>query len=141
MPLHLIKMSVGSTEIDDIRRWQAGRLTSRGGQAVVPGFTRRMPRRRDEILDGGSIYWIFKGVVQVRQRVLDLVESTDDEGLSFCRMIFDPTLVETEHHPHRPMQGWRYLKPADAPPDLEASIGSEALPPHLVRELRALGLM
>lgn len=141
MPLHLIKMSVGATEVDDIRRWQRERLTSRGGRAVVPGYTRRMPRRREEILDGGSIYWIFKGAVRCRQRVLDLVEQTDDEGLAFCRMILDPTLVETDLQPRRPMQGWRYLTAADAPPDLDGIAAGNALPPHLAQELRALGLL
>ena len=56
----------------------------------------------------------------------------------------DPDLVPTLWRPWRPFQGWRYLKPIDAPPDAPGGIGGDApegaLPARMIAELRALGL-
>ncbi|MEM7444523.1 MAG: DUF1489 domain-containing protein [Pseudomonadota bacterium] len=143
MTVHLLKMSVGVSDIDHLKRLQAGRRHDIGGRTVVYGYTRRKPRRVDEVRDGGSIYWIIKGVIQVRQRVFDLIDEYDEEGRLFCRFHFDPVLVPTDSRPHRPMQGWRYLAPADAPADLlhiaEAGSGDH-LPAEMVRELKSLGV-
>ena len=111
---------------------------------MVYGYTRRKPRRAAEVCAGGSIYWVVKGYIQVRQRILDLVDETDDEGRPFCRLHFDPRLVPTESRPHRPMQGWRYLAPADAPADLDQGVGhggGDRLPPEMLRELKTLGVI
>ncbi len=141
MHLHLIKLSVGSEDVAGLRRWQAGRVIQRDGRPVVPGFTRRMPRRRDELCDGGSIYWVIKGVIRVRQRLIDMEDARDDEGLIYCRFLFDPLLVETQAMPHRAFQGWRYLTPDRAPPDRDGGAAPDDLPEHLQNELRALGIL
>jgi hypothetical protein len=99
-----------------------------------------VPKRADELLDGGSIYWVIKGEIQVRQRLIEIRPFTDDEGIKRCALVLDPDLVETECMPRGPFQGWRYFPAKDAPPDLAAG-DAQDLPPALRKELRALGLL
>jgi len=104
--------------------------------------TRMMPTRGTEILDGGSLYWVVKGSVQCRQRILDIRPFTDDEGIGRCRIVLDPKVVRTDWQPRRAFQGWRYLRPEDAPADLgEGRKGVAQMPPKLRQELAALGLL
>lgn len=137
--LNLIKLCVGCESPDQLREWQAGRLATQGRIVHV---TRMVPKRCDELLDGGSLYWVIKGVVRVRQRILALHQGTDEEGRGFCAIELDPELVEVQSRPHRPFQGWRYLKPEDAPRDVPSSaVGEEPPPPEMAAELRKLGLI
>ena len=140
MVLHLVKMCVGCDSVADLRQWQENRLLR--GEPLIHR-TRNMPRRAAEILTGGSLYWIIKGEIRVRQRILDLAPGVEDEGVRFCRIGLDPVLVETVGMPHRPMQGWRYLEAPDAPADRAPGSQDETdqMPAELVRELKALGLM
>src|SRR6516225_10725777 len=64
MPLHLLKLAVGIEDIEHLRRIRAARAEERGGSWV---HTRNYPRRAAEILAGGSIYWIIRGQIRVRQ--------------------------------------------------------------------------
>ncbi|WP_375596574.1 DUF1489 domain-containing protein [Algihabitans albus] len=139
MTLHLIKLSVGSEDVDSLTRWQAGRLKQHG---EIWHGTRMRPRREAELLDGGSIYWVIRGLVQCRQALLDLEEAEDETGRSYVRLMLDPRIVRVEPRPQRPFQGWRYLRPDQAPRDLTAAAGgADDLPPALWAELRNLGLM
>ena len=139
MTLHLIKLSVGSEDVDSLARWQAGRLKQHG---ETWHGTRMRPRREAELLDGGSIYWVIRGLVQCRQALLDLEEAEDETGRSYVRLMLDPRIVRVEPRPQRPFQGWRYLRPDQAPRDLSAAAGgADDLPPALWAELRNLGLM
>lgn len=140
MALHLIKLSVGIRDPEHLAEVQAGRLFDWEGRAAVTGFTRRMPRRADEIVDGGSIYWVIKGSVRCRQRVLGFEQMQGEDGQTWCRLVLDPDLVAVTPVAKRAFQGWRYLNEADAPRDLATGEGDE-LPPHLVAELRELGLL
>lgn len=116
---------------------------SPGAWAALVHTTRMTPRRGDEILNGGSIYWVIKRLVQVRQRIIGLHEGMDEDGRSFCAIELDPDLVPVEPRSHRPFQGWRYLKDEDAPRDLpRGSVASDAEPPpEMAAELRKLGLL
>lgn len=139
--VHLLKYAVGVTDGAHLEALQRERRTAlEDGREVVLGRTRRMPRRAAELVEGGSLYWIVRGVIRVRQRVLGLAEARDAEGQPYCQMRLDPTLVPTVAASHRPIQGWRYMAPAVAPPDAGEAAAEGDLPPHLVRELRALGL-
>ena len=103
-----------------------------------------MPRRVDELLDGGSLYWIIKGHILVRQALDDIEPFTDDEGISRCRLVLGKQLMLVEPRRHRAFQGWRYLKGEEAPPDIGkygAKRGKGELPPHLRAELRELGIL
>lgn len=139
MPLHLIKLSVGTESPETLAQWQAG-VSQRLGRIVHT--TRMTPRRTEEVLHGGSIYWVIKRLVRVRQRILGLHEGTDEDGRSFCAIELDPELVPVEPRSQRPFQGWRYLKPEDAPRDLpQGAQGEEPPPPEMAAELRKLGLL
>ncbi|HRP78686.1 MAG TPA: DUF1489 family protein [Aquamicrobium sp.] len=144
MPLHLIKLCVGCDSVEDLEEWIAEKLEEkrRGGLPVEHFHTTRMvPKRVDGLLDGGSLYWIVKGGVQCRQRLVDVRPFTDAEGVGRCRLILDPVVTRTEWQPRRPFQGWRYLDPKDAPGDLAGAGTAEEMPLHLRRELAALGLL
>jgi hypothetical protein len=145
MPLHLIKLCVGATSIADLQGWVTERLagmTARGETPEQWHTTRMVPKRLDELLDGGSLYWVIQGEVAVRQRLTAIRPFTDHDGIGRCRLVLEPTLVPVEPRPRRPFQGWRYLPTAEAPPDVAVgSSGLADLPDGLRRELRDLGLL
>ena len=138
MTLHLIKLSVGSESVESLAAWQAERLRRNG--RLWHG-TRMMPRRRDALLDGGSIYWVIRGLVLARQPIVGLEREVDGEGRPFTLILLAPGLVRVVPRPHRPFQGWRYLDPGDAPPDLESAGAEAEMPPEMLRELKELGLL
>lgn len=137
MTVHVLKLCVGAQSITEIAHWQ-GQQMAQGRRAPVCG-TKSWPKRRGEILAGGSLYWIVKGQIVVRQRVVDIAEVEDEYGLR-CGFWLDPVLVAVAPQPRRAFQGWRYLEPASAPADLSAACGGEDLPEGLRRELAALGV-
>ncbi len=137
MPLHLIKLAVGIDDIEHLRRVRAARAAARGNGWV---YTRNRPRRAAEVLAGGSIYWVIRGQIRVRQRVTGFRGERDENGRRYCLIEVDPTLVPTLSRSCRPFQGWRYLMPEAAPAD-RATAGELPLPDHLLAELRALGLI
>jgi hypothetical protein len=144
MTVHLLKLSVGSESFDDMIGYQTRRLTEArraGRMEVLTHHTRMMPRRRPQVLGGGSIYWVVKGVILCRNPVTDLVPLVDEEGRRFCQIRYGPALVRVDPRPCRIFQGWRYLEPTNAPRDLEPGEIDEAMPPRMAAELRALGLI
>ncbi len=139
MTLHLIKLSVGTEDVDDLERWQAQRLRRTGR---VFHKTRMMPRRRAELVRGGSIYWVIKGAIRCRQRLTAVEARVDEEGRPRTLLLLEPKLVRTAPRPHRPFQGWRYFAPEGAPVDFDAlPAGVADMPSELVAELHALGLL
>lgn len=144
MALHLIKLCVGCESIEDLASWQAERLRQRrkAGERNPQLFHRtfQMPKRRAELLAGGSLYWVFRGLVLARQRIVGLEPRIGADGIGRCAIRLDPEVVRTAPQPRRPFQGWRYLRPEDAPRDLSAAAGSE-LPAGLVAELAGFGVL
>jgi len=141
MTVNLLRMAVGIDDIDHLRRVQADRRNGRQ-DGLLYTYTRNTPKRAEELTDGGSIYWIIKGYIRVRQRILDVERLTDEEGRFFCALGLDPELVPTVLQARRPQQGWRYLDPADAPADRPAgSTVDEEMPAELAAKLRELGLI
>lgn len=140
--LHMVRLAVGATDLASMREWIRESRTRWKGRAAVPCHTRHMPKRLDELLPEGSLYWVIKGTVRCRQRLLGFETVEGEGGESWCRFYVEPTLVETRSRPMRPFQGWRYLKAADAPADAgSAEAGGDELPDHILSELRELGLM
>lgn len=136
MPLNLLKLAVGINDIEQLCQIRQARAAERGGNWI---YTRNHPRRAQEVLAGGSIYWVIGGQIRVRQLVTGLRGERDDTGRRYCRIEVDAELVPTLPRACRPFQGWRYLAPADAPPDRSALA---PLPPdRMLAELRALGLI
>ena len=143
MTIHLIKLCVGADSIEDLANWQTRRLAplkKRGKKLELQHVTRQMPKRRDELLDGGSLYWVIKGQVAVRQKLIDL-RPVVREGVPHCAIVYDPELVPLLRRAHHPFQGWRYLAAKDAPPDARSFKGGKGLPDALKAELAELGLL
>ncbi|HLH10827.1 MAG TPA: DUF1489 domain-containing protein [Methylovirgula sp.] len=137
MTLHLLKLSVGADSIADIAAYQAKKRPKGSDHCVH--VTRMVPRRADELLDGGSLYWVIKGRISVRQALKAIEPFVDVEGISRCRLVLDPVLVAVVPRPFRAFQGWRYLADKDRPADLEK--GADEMPDELRLTLAALGLV
>lgn len=143
MTVHLVKLCVGAETVADLAervetRSKANKKAGRG--YIHEHVTRMYPRREAELLDGGSIYWVIKGVILVRQRLLGFERRVASDGIERCAVQIEPALVLTEPQPRRAFQGWRYLPVEDAPADLKAR--SDKKPPvELSIELAALGLL
>lgn len=136
--LHLVKLCVGSEGPDELRAWQSSRF----GDGPAVHVTRMWPKREAELLDGGSIYWVFKGILCARQRLIRLDERYGDDNIKRCALILDRELVPVTAVPRRPFQGWRYLPQADAPPDVpHIRSNEERLPPKIALELAEMGLL
>jgi hypothetical protein len=142
MALHLIKLAAGAAGVDELRRRveRSVALNAKDGRPAAHScVTRLFPRRRAELVDGGSLYWVVRGAVCVRQRILDIERRLAADGVERCAILLDPALVPTEAQPRRAFQGWRYLAPGEAPNDLPR--GRAAAPAALRAELAALGLL
>jgi hypothetical protein len=140
--LHIIKLCVGVKEVADLAAWQALRARQ---DPPLRHQTRMSPKRVEELLEGGSLYWVIGGMIRVRQRLLDIRDDAWDDGSPCCGLVLDPELVPVELRPQKPFQGWRYLDPAAAPPDLPRgavpAAGLEKLPAALRDQLRELCLI
>jgi hypothetical protein len=130
-----MKLCVGADSVEDLSQWQKGQMKTR--KRVHCG-TRMWPKRVENVLAGGSLYWVIKGVILVRQRIIAIDNVTDEHGPR-CGFYLDPELVRTSPQPRRAFQGWRYLEPKDAPADLGALEGGADLPEHLRRQLVEIG--
>ncbi|MGI3127340.1 DUF1489 family protein [Nitratireductor sp. PBL-C9] len=144
MALNLIKLCVGCESVEQLQDWIKLRTQEQralGEPAEQFHTTRMVPKRVEELTDGGSLYWVIKGTVQCRQKLIDIRPFRDAEGVSRCHLVLEPKLVRTQFQPRRAFQGWRYLDPKDAPADLGAAGDDAEMPPELRRELTELGLL
>jgi hypothetical protein len=145
MALHLIKLCVGCESITDLEEWiEENRAHHRrlGRDYEQTHTTRMVPKRADELLDGGSLFWVIKGQVSARQSLLDVRPFTDADGIGRCRLVLEPNVVAVAPRPYRPFQGWRYLVPKDAPRDIGAmGTALATMPEEMRRELAELGLL
>lgn len=137
MALHLLKLCVGVSEVDELVAWQKRR---RAQGSDLFHTTRMIPRRKDELLDGGSLYWVIRGQIQCRQRLTDICPFTDEEGIRRCRLMLDHEIVPTRPQPRRAFQGWRYIEDTDVPKDLPSG-ALDDVPPQMRAELVELGLL
>ncbi|MCB1465841.1 MAG: DUF1489 family protein [Rhizobiaceae bacterium] len=145
MALNILKLCVGCESVEELEDWIAVRLDERrlARQPVEHWhITRMVPSRVDEVTSGGSLFWVIKGNVQCRQLITEIRPFVDDEGIGRCKLVLDPKVVRTRWQPRRAFQGWRYLKPEDAPADLQG-LQSDlvAMPAKLREELAELGLL
>jgi len=139
--VHLIKLSVGTESVEQLVEWQIQRA-QQSPDNLPYHQTRMWPKRVDEILNGGSIYWVIKGAISARQRILRLDEKFGEDGVRRCAIVLDPEIVPTVSALKRPFQGWRYLTPEGAPADLpKGRDQEEALPLELSRALADIGVL
>jgi hypothetical protein len=145
MALHLIKLCVGCDSVQDLKDWikeQLGKKKKNGEKPERFHRTRMVPKRADELTDGGSLYWVIRGELLCRERILEIRPFTDRDGIGRCRVVLDGKVKLVQPRPYRAFQGWRYLEPKDAPPDLDrAAPGARHMPETMRRELRELGLL
>ena len=145
MPLHLIKLAVGCESVRDLK----GRVAERMKTAKQKGLprhhihiTRMVPKRGEELLAGGSLYWVIKGEIAAREKIIAIEPFRDSDGIGRCRLVMQPKVIAVMQRPMRGFQGWRYLADGDVPPDLgSVGAGVAAMPEPLRRELRDLGLL
>jgi hypothetical protein len=145
MSLHLIKLCVGCDSIEDLEEWiEENRSHHRrlGRDYEQTHTTRMVPKRVDELLAGGSLFWVIRGQVACRQSLLDVRPFTDGDGIGRCRLVLETKVVPVEPRPFRPFQGWRYLTVKDAPRDIDPKTGDLAkMPEDMRRQLAELGLL
>jgi hypothetical protein len=150
MAVHLLKLCVGVESIAELvrHRTEMARRRNRGGVLEDQHRTRSFPRRAEEILDGGSLYWVIRGHICVRHSILRLDEIQGEDGRTCCAIVYDPTVIVTESRPRRAFQGWRYLEDEDVPPDLfdqdaalAHAVAEDGIPEKLREDLRLLGLL
>lgn len=142
MALHLIKLAVGASSLEEIETFQEKRRKERRQKPASPHrvFTRSTPKRQEELLEGGSLYWVIKGFIKARQKLVGFDEAADEEGRKYCVFLVERKLVPTSARAMQPFQGWRYLEPARAPADARAGDSAD-VPPEMAAELRRLGLI
>jgi hypothetical protein len=145
MPLHLIKLCVGCDSVADLEDWIKQKLKEkkrRGQKAEHIHTTRMVPKRAAELTHGGSLFWVIRGQITCRERILAIRPFTDKDGIGRCRVVLDGKLVLVEPRPRSAFQGWRYLEAKEAPRDLaRAAPGAAKMPEQMRRELRELGLL
>ena len=139
--INLVKLSVGTETVQNLSDWQAN-PAARTADGLPRHVTRMWPKRSDELLKGGSIYWVIKGIILCRQKVLRLDEIFGVDGIRRCAIVIEPQLIQVAATPKRAFQGWRYLPTADSPPDLSRPRASDDdLPPELQAELANIGIL
>ena len=145
MSLNLIKLCVGCDSVAELSTWIKQRLKQKKARKEKPEHihtTRMVPKRVDELLDGGSLYWVIRGQIMCRQDLVAVRPFVDKDGVGRCRLVLRPKVVPVEPRPFRAFQGWRYLQTKDAPRDLDrAAPGARNMPEQMRRELRELGLL
>ena len=141
--LHIIKLSVGTESLDDLVGWQKQFLNYKKAQGFKPELihpTRQWPKRADEVLAGGSIYWVIKGFIVGRQKMVEFRKVTKN-GIPHCGLIYDSKMIPVRMTPRKAFQGWRYLDPKDAPPDRKLGDNIDEMPEKMKKELAELGLL
>jgi hypothetical protein len=146
MPLHIIKLAVGCESVKELKGWVAERMKTAKKKGLPQRhvhITRMTPKRVDEVLSGGSLYWVIRGEIAAREKIVAIEPFRDKDGIGRCRLVMQPKVIAVSPRPMRPFQGWRYFTEDAAPPDLtRAAAGSIAtMPEPLRRELRDLGLL
>ena len=145
MPLHLLKLAVGCDSVKELKGWVAERMRAAAAKNLPRHhihITRMTPKRCDELLAGGSLYWVIRGEIAAREKIIAIEPFRDRDGIGRCRLVMQPKVFAVSPRPMRPFQGWRYLIESDIPPDLgRASASIAAMPEPLRRELRDLGLL
>ena len=145
MPLHLIKLCVGCDSVSDLEDWIEQKLKEKKRRRQKPEHihtTRMVPKRAAELTAGGSLFWVIRGEIMCREKILDIRPFTDKDGIGRCRVVLDGKVTLVEPRPRSAFQGWRYLVDKEAPRDLaRAAPGASRMPETMRRELRELGLL
>ena len=137
--IHLVKLSVGTKSIEDLTEWQSSSVMQ-SSDSCPRHVTRMWPKREEELLNGGSIYWVFRGLILARQEIIGFQEIIGQDKISRCGLILSTVIYKTKPQPKKAFQGWRYLKNEDSPIDVGKYNQKEALPDSMELELSRLGV-
>jgi hypothetical protein len=138
--LNILKLCVGAESVEDLTDWHRAHAHV-WAKGTTEHVTRMWPKRAEELLDGGSLYWVIKGSIQARQRILGLAERRGADGIARCALVLDAEVIRTEAAGRRPFQGWRYLAATESPRDLpKTRVKDDTLPPALAQALAEIGL-
>ena len=138
--INLLNLCVGAESVEDLLDWQRSQRPHWPDGCAIH-VTRMWPKREADLLEDGSLYWVIKGVILARQRLVDLQEVNLGDGIPRCALVLDQEVIRTEAAPRRPFQGWRYLDPKDSPRDLpKGRAKDDPLPPALAQALADIGL-
>ena len=142
--MHLVKLCVGVSSVEELENYREERFTWYRGAPHPDNLhvhrTRSMPRQRASIIGQGSLFWVMAGEIRCRQSIVALAPVEDHEGRPYCDILMLPDIVRTIPYPRQPFQGWRYLRPQDAPPDLPSGVEA-AGQAEFAAELHRLGLI
>jgi hypothetical protein len=145
MTLHILKLAVGCESVKELKSWIAERMATAKKKGLAQRhihITRMTPKRDAEIPAGGSLYWVIRGEIAAREKIIAIEQFRDKDGIGRCRLVMQPKVIAVRPRPMRAFQGWRYLTEDAAPPDLKsAGSGLVEMPEPLRRELRELGLL
>jgi len=133
--LHLIKLCVGCDTVEELLAWREASKTTATPWVLR---TRQTPRRAADLIDGGSLYRVYRGFILSRQRI-ETVRTVGAGVAARCEITLDEELVLTVPTARRPFQGWRYLDPGDVPADLAMTGSAPSVPAGLARRLREIG--
>ena len=137
--VNLVKLCVGATTVSELYYSQQRRLETTG---FVSHVTRMWPKRAKELVSGGSIYWVFRGLILARQEIVEMKEILGQDKIRRCSLILNHEIFRTEPRPKKPFQGWRYLTPEHAPKDICKFQSEETeIPYHMQLELSKLGVL
>jgi hypothetical protein len=142
MIMNMVKLCVGVSsveQLEDYRTEECARRRANGEPEMIAHVTRMMPTKKVEIESGGSLYWVIAGVIQCRSEIISLERVVGSDGIKRCAIMMSPEVIRTAPAPRRPFQGWRYLKPEDAPRDLSGPSGDDDLPDDLRSKLMEIG--
>jgi hypothetical protein len=141
MALNLIKLAVGIEDLEHLDKRQRQWRDKKTGH--YRHWTRMTPKRDKELLDGGSLYWVIKGMILVRQPIVGFSED-EDEGKPMCVIELAPVQIPVQPRAQRAFQGWRYLKADAAPADIKKGgklFVDPNMPQKMKLELAKLGLL
>ena len=143
LKIHLIRMAAGIASLGELRQRQLDRISKSGKSGKLYAFTRNMPKKVNELTEGGSIYWVIKRFIRARQMIISIEKQTNEEGRAFCAIHLDTELVPVMPRRQKSFQGWRYYKDEETPSDIDRSGASnfEDIPPEMVQELKELCLI
>lgn len=137
--MNILKLCVGADSVEDLEDWHR-QHRAHWAPGTTEHITRMWPKREAEVLEG-SLYWVIKGQIQARQKIIALDRRMGGDGVERCALVLDAAVIRTDLAPRRPFQGWRYLDPAESPPDLPQGRGREdKLPAALAQALAEIGL-
>ncbi|MFL2801476.1 MAG: DUF1489 family protein [Paracoccaceae bacterium] len=141
--VNLIKLCVGNQNVSDLYNSQKNRIIHHEKSDLPATFfiTRMRPKRENEILNGGSVFWVFKGLILARQKIIGFEDFVSKDTIKRCKIILDRKIILTDTHQKKPFQGWRYFKEQDAPKDREIfSEDKLQLPLKIEKELSEIGI-